>query len=62
MAFDADDLEPRKPKQAPLDLEKMSVEELKNYIADMKQEIARVQAAIDAKQTHRISAENAFKS
>ena len=40
MALDADDLEPHKPKQAPLDLEKMSVEELKNYVADMEQEIA----------------------
>ena len=62
MALDADDLEPHKPKQAPLDLEKMSVEELKNYVADMEQEIARALASIDAKQTHRSSAEDVFKS
>ncbi len=60
--MDIDDLEPRKPVLAPLDLEKMSVEELKDYIAKMEQEIIRVQAAISAKETHRNSAENVFKT
>jgi uncharacterized small protein (DUF1192 family) len=60
--MDADDLEPRKPVLAPLDLEKMSVEELKDYIAKMEQEITRVQTVISAKEAHRNSAEDVFKT
>ena len=60
--MDTDDLEPRAQPAAPLDLEKLSLEELNDYIARMEQEIARVRAAIAAKETHRSSAEGVFKT
>jgi uncharacterized small protein (DUF1192 family) len=43
-------------------LDTMSVDELRGYIADMKAEIARVEAAIEAKQSFRSRAESVFKS
>jgi uncharacterized small protein (DUF1192 family) len=43
-------------------LDTMSVDELRAYIADMKAEIARVEAAIEAKQSFRSRAESVFKS
>lgn len=43
-------------------LDTMSVEELRAYIAEMKTEIERVEAAIDAKQSFRSRAESVFKS
>ena len=62
MAIDAEDLEPRKTKPVLVDLEKMSLEELRDYITDMEQKIGRAQAAIDAKQAHRNSIEGVFKT
>jgi uncharacterized small protein (DUF1192 family) len=61
MALDTDDLEPRIPKPAPLDLDTLSIEELREYIASMEAEIDRVKAVIDSKQGHRSDAEAFFK-
>lgn len=60
--MDTDDLEPRAQPAAPVDLEKMSLEELNDYIARMELEISRVREAIAAKEAHRNSAEGVFKS
>ena len=60
MPIDWDELEPRKAKPKPRDLDAMSVEELKGYIAEMEAEIARVQAKIRAKEAHRAGAAGLF--
>lgn len=60
MALDTDDLEPRKPKPKPRDLDGLGVAELEAYIAELESEIARAQAAIARKQDHRSGAEAFF--
>lgn len=59
--MDADDLEPRKPAPQLRNLDPMSIEELKDYIGDLKGEIARVEAAITRKESVRAGAEAFFK-
>lgn len=59
--MDADDLEPRARKIPPRDLAPLSVDELQDYIAGLKSEIERAQAAIAAKHSHRSGAEALFK-
>lgn len=44
------------------DLETLSVEALGNYIQDLKQEIARVEALIESKKAARGLADSFFKS
>ncbi|MGF1623814.1 MAG: DUF1192 domain-containing protein [Alphaproteobacteria bacterium] len=61
------DLEPivSKPeefKPGTRKLDALSVDDLRAYIADMKSEIARVEAAIEAKQAFRSRAEAVFKT
>jgi len=63
MAFD-DDLEPQhqpKPAYTPANLEVLSIDELKEYIAHCKGEIGRAQAEIDSRQSHIGAAEALFK-
>jgi uncharacterized small protein (DUF1192 family) len=63
--MDTDDLAPppKKPKGYELgqDLSKLSVSELKNLVEDLKGEIARIEAALSAKQSSLNAAEAAFK-
>jgi uncharacterized small protein (DUF1192 family) len=59
--MDADDLEPRTVKTVPKDLDAMSIEALSDYIAGLKAEIARTEAAIAAKQAARVGADAFFK-
>lgn len=61
MAFESDDLEPLKKKSQPRNLDPMSVEELREYIAVLKAEIARVEEKVKAKQSH-ASAAASFSS
>lgn len=58
--LDEDDLPGRKPAKAR-DLSKLSVEELKAYIAALEAEIVRVREAIAAKESVRGAAEALFK-
>tara|TARA_B100000686_G_scaffold351584_1_gene450790 strand:+ start:539 stop:715 length:177 start_codon:yes stop_codon:yes gene_type:complete len=58
--LDEDSLEKKEIKQK-LDLEPMSIEELLNYIAEMKEEISRVESEIDKKKDHRAGVESIFK-
>lgn len=60
--MDLDDLEPRKQKPAPKNLDEMSIEALHDYIAEMEAEIERVRGAIKAKQAARAGAEAFFKT
>lgn len=48
-----DDIEPRKPSAKPRDLQSMSVDELRYYIATLEEEIARAEATIAKKEAHR---------
>ena len=62
MAIDLDDLDPRNAKKAkPLNLDDMSIEDLKEYIAILKAEIVRVEDKVKAKQSHASAAASFFK-
>jgi uncharacterized small protein (DUF1192 family) len=62
MAFDLEDLDPRNARKAkPLNLDDISVDDLKEYIAVLKAEIERVEAKIKAKQSHASAAAAFFK-
>ncbi len=50
-----------RPAATPPDLQKMSVAELQNYIAQLKNEITRAEQMIDAKKSVRSGAESLFK-
>ena len=64
--MDLDELFPDKPKD-PLtelkkqDLDPLSIDELDERIAALKEEIARVEAHMNHAQTHRSAAEELFK-
>jgi uncharacterized small protein (DUF1192 family) len=59
--MDIEDLEPRKQKPQPKNLEPLSIEELEAYIGELEAEIARVRADIKKKQAHRDAAAAFFK-
>lgn len=50
------------PKPAKLDLERLSVDELKARIAALKADIAACEAEIEKKQAHKSAADSIFKS
>lgn len=60
--MEPEDLEPRKKVVAPRELDTLSVQELKDYIADLEGEIDRVKAKISLKQAHLAGAASLFKS
>ena len=59
--MDEQDLEPLTKRKKLKDLDVMSVEALKEYIAGLEAEIERARAAIAAKQSHKAEAESFFK-
>jgi|KBSSwiStaDraftv2_1062776.scaffolds.fasta_scaffold381949_1 uncharacterized small protein (DUF1192 family) len=61
MPIDADDLEPLKKVPPKKDLDRMSIEELNDYIVEMEGEIARVREKIKAKNAHQAAAALFFK-
>ncbi len=60
--MDLDDLEPRKTKPKPKDLDVLGVEELEGYLAELEAEAARVKAKLAAKKAYLSGAEGLFKS
>jgi uncharacterized small protein (DUF1192 family) len=60
--MDTDDLEPKRPTLEPKDLDLMGVEELQDYLDELKAEVARVEAKIGTKSDYKSSAESFFKS
>jgi uncharacterized small protein (DUF1192 family) len=60
--MDIEELEPKKQKPQPRNLDVLSIEELNNYIAEMRTEIARVEEKIAAKKAHINAAAGLFKS
>lgn len=61
MAFDLDDLDPKQKKSQPRNLDAMNIEDLKEYAAVLKAELARVDDKIKAKQSHAAAAASLFK-
>lgn len=60
--MDLDELEPRKQKPQPRNLDVLSIEELNDYIEEMRAEIKRVEEKIAAKKAHMSAAADIFKS
>ena len=60
--MDTDDLEPRKAKPQPKNLDPMSVEELADYIESLKAEIRRVEENMQKKKAHLSAAAGLFKT
>ena len=59
--MDLDDLEPRKQKPKPKDLEVMGVDELEAYLAELEEEAGRVRDKIAAKKAYLSGADDLFK-
>lgn len=59
--MDIEDLEPRKKKPQPKNLDDMSIEALKEYIAELESEIARAREKIVQKEKARLGADRFFK-
>jgi uncharacterized small protein (DUF1192 family) len=59
--MEPEDLEPRTKKPAPKNLEVMSIEALREYIAELEAEIARVSETIAFKEKARTGAETLFR-
>ncbi len=57
-----DDLEPQKQSKKPKPLDALSVDELKEYVTELKAEIVRVEAAMAAKQAHMAAMASLFKT
>ena len=62
--MDLDDLEPRKSADYEIggDLSKLSVEELKDLIGELRDEISRTKQALGEKQSQLSAADSVFKS
>jgi uncharacterized small protein (DUF1192 family) len=59
--MDPDELEPRKPRREPLNLDTLSVEELEAYIGELNAEIDRVKTKLAAKRAHLTAAQTLFR-
>ena len=59
--MDIDELEPRKKEPERKNLEIMSIEALRAYIAELEAEIARTRAVIAAKEKARNGADGFFR-
>lgn len=63
MIIDDDDPPPRKTRRVtPLPLDLLGVTELTDYIAELKEEIARVEGEITRKRSHRSAADAFFRT
>lgn len=60
--MDLEDLEPRKKKPTPPDLDRLSVEELNEYAETLRVEMERVKAKIAAKSAYLAGAAALFKT
>lgn len=61
MARDDDDLPVKRRRLEPLLLDSLGIEELRSYIGELRDEIARVEADIERKGSHRSAAEMFFR-
>ena len=61
MAFDLDDLDPKQKKPQLKNLDSLNIEDLKEYVAVLQAEIARVEEKLKSKQSHAAAAASFFK-
>jgi uncharacterized small protein (DUF1192 family) len=61
MAREDDEPLTKRRRLEPLLLDSLGIEELRSYIGELKTEIARVEADIDRKGSHRSAADAFFK-
>jgi uncharacterized small protein (DUF1192 family) len=61
MAREDDDLPVRRRRLEPLALDSLGIEEMRLYIGELQAEIARVEADIHTKQSHRSAADAFFR-
>jgi uncharacterized small protein (DUF1192 family) len=61
MAYDLDDLDPKQKKVQPKNLDTMNLEDLREYIAVLKAEIARVEDKLKSKQSAATAADAFFR-
>ncbi|MGF1629813.1 MAG: DUF1192 domain-containing protein [Kiloniellaceae bacterium] len=59
--MDLNDLEPRKQKPKPKDLDGLGVDELEEYLANLEAEAERVKQKIEAKKSYLSGAASLFK-
>lgn len=59
--FNDEDLDPKTKRIKPRVLDKLSVDDLRTYIIDLKTEIARVEADITKKEAHKNAISGLFK-
>lgn len=59
--FADDDLDPKTKRLKPRSLDNLSIDDLVNYIVDLKNEITRVEADIAKKQAHKDAVSSLFK-
>ena len=59
--MDLNELEPREKTPEPKKLDEMSIEALKDYVAELEGEIARARDAIAVKEQARAGADAVFK-
>ncbi len=57
-----DDLDPQKKKKTLKKLDSLSLDELRDYIAELKEEIIRAEGEIARKSTHMSAAAALFKT
>lgn len=55
-----DEIDPPRPTLKPMDLQQMSIGELKEYITSMEAEIARARDMIKSKEAHKSGIESLF--
>lgn len=60
--MDADDLEPAIPRTGTVNLESMSIEALREYVAGLEAEMARARAMIASKEGAKSRAASIFRS
>jgi uncharacterized small protein (DUF1192 family) len=60
--MDMDDIDPKTKKPKLRNLDPLGVEDLQAYIAELRTEIARVEADIARKKKHLSAAESLFKN
>ena len=61
MAFDLEDLDPKHKKPQLKNLDSLNIDDLKEYIAALQSEIARVEEKLKSKQSHAAAADAFFK-
>ena len=56
-----DDLDPPRPVAKPVDMQGLSIQDLKDYIRSLEAEIDRAEAMIAQKESHKSGAASLFK-